>query len=66
MELLRELKTAYPKLCAIAVTGHAMEADRDAAIAAGFNAHLIKPVDFKVLATTIDHVCGGGRLAKSA
>jgi CheY-like chemotaxis protein len=65
LELLRELKKTYPKLCAIAVTGRAMESDHDATIAAGFNAHLTKPVDFNTLQKTIDGVCGPKDVPKS-
>jgi len=40
----------------IALTGFGQEEDRARARAAGFDAHLVKPVDFARLAATIDHL----------
>jgi CheY-like chemotaxis protein len=38
----------------IALTGYGQESARRAAIEAGFEAHLVKPVDFEELARIID------------
>lgn len=43
----------------IALTGQALEDDVDAAIRAGFGAHLTKPVEFNRLVEAIGTVCGG-------
>ena len=40
----------------IALTGFGQEEDRARARAAGFDAHLVKPIDFDQLATTIEHL----------
>jgi two-component system CheB/CheR fusion protein len=37
----------------VAVTGHAREQDRELALRAGFDAHLVKPVDEQALLTLI-------------
>jgi CheY-like chemotaxis protein len=38
-----------PGLCIVAVTGYGQRADRERAVAAGFAAHLVKPVDIEHL-----------------
>jgi CheY-like chemotaxis protein len=40
-------------LPAIAVTAYAGDRDRDAALAAGFQAHLPKPLDIEMLRSTV-------------
>jgi CheY-like chemotaxis protein len=56
-DLIRTLRARGPEqgglLPAIAVTGFATEQDRARALAAGFQAHLAKPVDF---ATLVDQI----------
>jgi len=50
-ELARRLR-AQPKTAGavlIAVTGYGQQQDRDEAFAAGFQCHLVKPVDIKAL-----------------
>lgn len=49
----------------IALTGYGQMSDRMAATAAGFDAHLVKPVDPDVLMRTIDAVVRGARPAKA-
>src|SRR5262249_17229507 len=50
-ELAARLPAAAPsQVKLIAVTGYGQEADRDRAKAAGFHAHLVKPVDLDALA----------------
>jgi CheY-like chemotaxis protein len=50
--LRRDPSTAETHL--IAVTGYGGEEDRQRTLAAGFDAHLVKPVDAKVLLAHID------------
>jgi CheY-like chemotaxis protein len=50
-ELAARLRVQIPnQLKLVAVTGYGQEADRDRAMAAGFHAHLVKPVDLDALA----------------
>ena len=44
-ELLDRLRARYPDLPAIALTAYARSTDRDQALAAGFQHHVIKPMD---------------------
>jgi PAS domain S-box-containing protein len=44
-ELLNRLRARYPDLPAIALTAYARATDRDQALAAGFQHHVIKPMD---------------------
>jgi PAS domain S-box-containing protein len=44
-ELLNRLRARYPDLPAIALTAYARSTDRDRALAAGFQHHIIKPMD---------------------
>lgn len=44
-ELLNHLRARYPDLPAIALTAYARSTDRDRALAAGFQQHVIKPMD---------------------
>jgi two-component system CheB/CheR fusion protein len=46
-ELARRVRAAskHPDLYLIALTGYGQRADREAALAAGFNEHVVKPVD---------------------
>ncbi|HYP01862.1 MAG TPA: PAS domain S-box protein [Pyrinomonadaceae bacterium] len=56
-ELLRRLRSETPRLRdvpALALTGYAAQKDVDAALAAGFSAHLAKPFDPATLAATVD------------
>jgi PAS domain S-box-containing protein len=45
-ELARGIREQVPRVRLVAVTGYGQEADRVRARAAGFDAHLVKPVDF--------------------
>ena len=44
----------------VALTADALEESRRSCMAAGFNAFLAKPVDYRALATTLDRVCATG------
>jgi CheY-like chemotaxis protein len=46
---------------ALALTGYAAQKDVDAALAAGFSAHLAKPFDPAVLASTVDALVKWGK-----
>jgi CheY-like chemotaxis protein len=48
-ELVQRIKAAHPLMCVVAVTGYGRPEDRQRSEAAGFDAHLVKPVDFEVL-----------------
>jgi signal transduction histidine kinase len=43
--LLRQVRALYPGIPALALTAYARTSDRDQALAAGFNRHVVKPVD---------------------
>jgi CheY-like chemotaxis protein len=49
---LREMDTS-PELRLIALTGYGLDRDRERSSAAGFDAHIVKPVDIRKLAQTI-------------
>jgi PAS domain S-box-containing protein len=46
------------RLPAIAVTAYASPSDRDQALRAGYDSHVVKPVDPEALARTISHIAG--------
>lgn len=50
----------------IAVTGYGQKQDRDEALAAGFDRHMVKPVDARGLVELLAEVAGGGRAAVPA
>ena len=49
LELIAQLRAREPRLRAIALSGYGMEEDVARSRAAGFSAHLVKPVDFEQL-----------------
>ena len=56
-ELLRHVRaTGGPQPCAVAVTAFARPEDRDRAAAAGFDAHLAKPIDPARLLQTLERL----------
>jgi CheY-like chemotaxis protein len=52
--LLRDSPDLPREARIIAVTGYGQDADRQRSLDAGFNAHLVKPVNLEALARTID------------
>jgi PAS domain S-box-containing protein len=59
-ELAGHLRKQLPRVHLIAVTGYGQEADRVRARAAGFDAHLVKPVDLVLLEQMMTRVTGPG------
>ncbi len=58
-ELFVELRKKEPTLKGIALSGYAAVEDREGSIAAGFSAHLVKPICFETLQGTIARVVAG-------
>jgi PAS domain S-box-containing protein len=54
-EVARKLRTEYefPHLRLVALTGYGQESDRARSAAAGFDSHLVKPINLKAVASTI-------------
>jgi two-component system CheB/CheR fusion protein len=59
LELARRLRKDHRDLYLIALTGYGQRADRDLALKAGFDEHLVKPVDL----STLQRVLGTERVA---
>ena len=59
-ELLNRLRARYPDLPAIALTAYARSSDRDRALAAGFQHHVIKPMDPHALVRIVVSMCMRG------
>jgi signal transduction histidine kinase/DNA-binding response OmpR family regulator len=59
-EVARHLRAnpKYSSMLLIALTGYGQAADRAEAMAAGFDAHLLKPVDVDILCNLISEHCG--------
>jgi CheY-like chemotaxis protein len=51
--LLREVRSVYRQIPAIAVTGMSYAKDREAALAAGFQAHVTKPLEPETLVAIV-------------
>jgi CheY-like chemotaxis protein len=61
-ELARRLR-AIPELariCLVAVTGYGQASDRERALQAGFDEHLVKPVDFDEVQAVLSRLCTCG------
>jgi len=52
-DLMRELHALY-KLEGVAVTGYGMAHDVERCLGAGFNSHVLKPISFDKLLTTLE------------
>jgi PAS domain S-box-containing protein len=48
-EVVQRIKAAHPQMSVVALSGYGSTEDKQRAAAAGFDAHLVKPVDFDVL-----------------
>ena len=48
-EVAQRIKAAHPLMSVVALSGYGSNEDKQRAVAAGFDAHLVKPVDFDVL-----------------
>jgi PAS domain S-box-containing protein len=48
-EVVQRIKAAHPLMSVVALSGYGSTGDKQRAAAAGFDAHLVKPVDFDVL-----------------
>jgi CheY-like chemotaxis protein len=59
-EKLRELLPGRP-LRLVAVTGYGQDTDKRKSSAAGFHAHLVKPIDLRALMALLDEECEGER-----
>jgi signal transduction histidine kinase len=53
-ELARELRIRVPDIHLIAITGYGQANDRERALAAGFGAHLVKPVSIGTVTEALD------------
>ena len=65
-EVARRLKKDNAALRLVAVTGYGNQQDRQRAREAGFDAHMVKPVDPERLADVIDKVCDASSLPDTA
>ena len=59
LELMRRVVALRGRVPAIALTGYGMEEDIKKSRAAGFSAHMTKPIDFTKLGAMIGQVAGG-------
>jgi CheY-like chemotaxis protein len=48
-EVVQRIKAVHPLISVVALSGYGRPEDKQRAVAAGFDAHLVKPVDFDVL-----------------
>ncbi|MDB5694428.1 MAG: hypothetical protein JWO81_3491, partial [Alphaproteobacteria bacterium] len=56
LELIKEIQRLQPRITAIALSGYGMDEDVQRAKAAGFTAHLVKPVPFDQLQALLDRI----------
>lgn len=48
-EVVQRIKSAHPAIVVVALSGYGSPEDKQRGVAAGFDSHLVKPVDFDVL-----------------
>jgi signal transduction histidine kinase/ActR/RegA family two-component response regulator len=65
-ELARRLKVRHPKITLVALTGYGQVEDVRKARAAGFDEHLVKPVDLDRLQATVSRVMTSSNVRASA
>jgi PAS domain S-box-containing protein len=53
-EVVQRIKAAHPAIFVVALSGYGSPEDKQRGVAAGFDSHLVKPVDFDVLRQLID------------
>ncbi|MCF3648943.1 PAS domain S-box protein [Synoicihabitans lomoniglobus] len=58
-ELMRELRVLQPAMVGIALSGYGMEEDIAQSLAAGFSAHLVKPITIEILDEAIMNQTSG-------
>jgi CheY-like chemotaxis protein len=56
-ELARRLRARSPALALVALTGFGLASDRDQARAAGFQEHLVKPIDLEAVEELVGRLC---------
>ena len=54
-EVVQRIKASHPLMPVFALSGYGSPEDKRRAVAAGFDAHLVKPVDFDALRTVMKH-----------
>jgi signal transduction histidine kinase/ActR/RegA family two-component response regulator len=64
-EVARRIRNAKPDVRLIALTGYGREEDRERAYEAGFDAHVVKPVEMTTLESVMERLLGGRKGAKS-
>ena len=57
--LIREVRSHGDSLPAVALTAYASEADRERALAAGFHAHISKPIEPAALISAVAEAARG-------
>jgi signal transduction histidine kinase/CheY-like chemotaxis protein len=62
-ELAGALRDRIPRIRLVAITGYGQQSDRDRALAAGFDAHLVKPVKVERVRQALDLLLGTGAIA---
>ena len=60
--LIRDIRSTGLKQLAAALTAQARDIDRAQALAAGFDAHISKPVEARTLAQAVATLIGGARV----
>ncbi len=57
-ERIRRLPDERARIPIVALTGEALDGDRERFLAAGMDDYIAKPIDYDILVTTIDRCCG--------
>ncbi|HEV7300219.1 MAG TPA: response regulator [Tepidisphaeraceae bacterium] len=59
LELMRQIRAIHQQVPGICMSGYGTDGDLADSREAGFNEHLVKPVDLKILEATISRISGG-------